>query len=58
VETVASWDGEAPRRFYRTELHNLTVVARAYGLRMRPREEKWALVSLACVLNREALKPV
>jgi hypothetical protein len=57
VETVSSWDGEAPRRFYRTELHNLTVVARAYGLRLRPRDEKWALVSLACILNREAIKP-
>ncbi len=58
VDTVAFWDGEAPKRFYRTELHNLSVVARAYGLRMRPRDEKKALVSLVCVLNREALKPV
>ena len=57
VETVASWDGEAPKRFYRTELRNLAVVARAYGLQMRPRDERRALVSLACVLNREALKP-
>lgn len=57
VETVMTWDGEMPRRFYRTELHNLTIVARAYGLRMRTRDEKRSLVSLACILNREALDP-
>jgi len=57
VETVASWDGNVPRRFYRTELRNLSIVARAYGLRIRPRDENSALVSLACILNREALKP-
>ena len=57
VETVASWDGEASKRFYSTELRNLAVVARAYGLQMRPRDERRALVSLACILNREALKP-
>jgi hypothetical protein len=57
VETVSAWDGEAPKRFYRTELRNLAVVARAYGLRLRPAQERRALISLACVLNREALKP-
>jgi len=57
VETVSSWDGDVPKRFYRTELRNLSIVARAYGLRLRSGEERRALVSLACVLNREALKP-
>jgi hypothetical protein len=38
-------------------MRNLAIVARAYGMRARPRDEKRALVSLACVLNREALKP-
>lgn len=56
VDTVASWDGEAPKRVYRAEMRNLSVVARAYGLRTRPRDEKKALVSLACILNRVALK--
>ena len=56
VETVASCDGEAPKRLYRAELQNLSVVARAYGLRTRPRDEKKALVSLACILNRAPLK--
>lgn len=58
VETIAQWDGDAPRRFYRTEMRNLAIVARAYGMRVRPRDEKQALVSLACILNREALKPL
>lgn len=57
ADTVHSWDGEVPRRFYRTELRNLTLVSRAYRLRVRPRDEKHALVSLACVLNRQALRP-
>ena len=51
------WDGDATKRFYRTELRNLAVVARAYGMRLRLRDEKQALLSLACILNREALKP-
>jgi hypothetical protein len=38
VDTVASWDGEAPKRFYRTELRNLSLVARAYGLALRPKD--------------------
>jgi len=57
IETVSSFDGEVSRRFYRTELRNLAVVARAYGMQMRPRDERRALVGLACILNREALKP-
>jgi hypothetical protein len=57
VEQVSAWDGEAPKRFYRTELRNMSVVARAYGLRLRPGEERRALVALTCILNREALKP-
>jgi hypothetical protein len=57
VETVAAWDEEVSKRFYRTELRNLAIVARAYGLRLRPGDERRALVGLACILNREALKP-
>ena len=57
VETITRWDGEAPKRFYRLELRNLAIVARAYGMRVRPRDEKSSLVSLACILGREALKP-
>jgi hypothetical protein len=57
VETLASWDGDAPKKFYRTEMRNLAIVARAYGMRTRPRDERRSLVSLACILNREALKP-
>lgn len=57
VDTLSSWDGDAPKKFYRTEMRNLAIVARAYGMRTRPRDEKRTLVSLACILNREALKP-
>ena len=57
VETLSSRDGAAPKKFYRTELRNLAIVARAYYMRTRPRDEKRSLVSLACLLNREALKP-
>jgi hypothetical protein len=57
TETVAAWDGDVPNRFYRTELRNLALVCKAYGFTMRPREEKRALVSLACILNRQALLP-
>ncbi len=57
AETVASWDGDATKSFYRTELRNLGAVARAYGLKLRPKDERRALVGLACILNREALKP-
>ena len=31
-----SWDGDAPKRFYRTELRNLALVARAYGMQHAP----------------------
>ena len=57
VETLSAWEGDAPKKFYRAEIRNLATVARAYGMRTRPRDEKRSLVSLACILNREALKP-
>jgi hypothetical protein len=57
VETLSAWDGEVPKKFYRTEMRNLATVARAYGMRLRPRDEKRTIVSLACILNREGLKP-
>jgi hypothetical protein len=57
TQMVSFWDGDAPQRFYRTELRNLSLVCRAYDFTMRPREEKRALVSLACILNRQALQP-
>jgi len=57
VETLSAWDGNAPKKFYRAEMRNLAIVARAYGMRTRPGHEKRSLVSLACILNREALKP-
>jgi len=57
VETVASFDGEVPKRLYRTELRNLALVGRAYGLTVRPRDERRVMVGLTCILNREALKP-
>lgn len=57
TETVSFWDGAVPKRFYKTELRNLALVCRAYGFTMRPRDEKKAFVSLACILNRSALEP-
>jgi len=57
AETLVAWDGDVPKKFYQTEIRNLGIVARAYGMRTRPGNEKRSLVSLACILNREALKP-
>jgi hypothetical protein len=57
VETLAARDADAPKSFYRAEMRNLATVARAYGMRTRPRDEKRSLVSLACILSREARKP-
>ncbi len=57
VETVFTWDGDVPKKFYRTEIRNLATVARAYRMRTRPRDEKRSLVGLACILAREARKP-
>jgi hypothetical protein len=55
--TVSDWDGEVPKRFYQTELKNLALVCRAYNFTLRPREEHRALLSLACILNRQAHEP-
>ncbi len=57
TEMVAFWDGNVPKGVYKTELRNLTRVCRAYGFRMRPRDEKTALVSLTCILTHGAIKP-
>jgi hypothetical protein len=57
TETVCGWDGDAPKRFYRTELRNLALVCRAYDFTTRPREEKRALVVIACILHRQSLQP-
>lgn len=57
INMVSYWDGDVPKSFYKTRLRNLTLVCRAYGFQMRPREEKKALVGLACILNKSALEP-